>query len=427
MPLIIGITLVTTILIRNEYVLALTVFVAVASFNLYRNRRRLSWRLFHFAVFRYALVLLFVGLLVGFFYSVSYVKGSQVKDYTRFKHTLNMCQVYAFGYQQRDISWKGNPWTDCSELMKEKFGVPFPTLKEMLIANPAEVARHFLWNIGLTKAGFEVLLFNATSSTDNPDYPTVVVKPVWPGVLFSLTLVILITGTILTYYKRREGVAAIRRDLSRIGPVLLALTVVSAAVIITQRPRPSYLLGTGILYVWLVLTFVWRLTDRYVNWNSFKMFLSVSALILLIAPSYRDTHGSKVSTLNLIYGELLPHQERIHNTPGSVVLDASLSGVIDYLRPSLTKSPQPWPAAKGIVSFQALAQEALLNPSNLVASIEDLKAGVAIIDPCLIMKYPTLQDCSSLRDAFLKSGWIQLSYSNGDNEQCIAVYIKEYE
>jgi hypothetical protein len=427
MPLIIGITLVTTILIRNEYVLALVVFVAVSFVNLFRNRRRFSWCLFRQTVFRYAIVMIFVGLLVGFCYSVSYVKGSDAKGYSTFKHTLNMCQVYAFGYQQRNSSWKGNPWTECSELMTEKFGVPFPTLKEMLIANPGEVARHFLWNIGLTRAGFEVLLFNATSSTDNPDYLLVEIKPVWPSVLFSLTLIILISSTILTYYQSQEGVAVIRRDFSRIGPLLLALAVVSAAVIITQRPRPSYLLSTGILYVWLVLIYVWRLTDRYVNWNSFKMFLSVSALMLLTVPSYQAIHGPKASTLNLIYNQLLPHQERIHNTPGSVALDGSFSGLIDYLRPSLNEITQPWSHSRDIVSFQEVTKEVFLNPSDLVVSLEDLRVGVAIIDPSLILKYPTLRDCISLRDAFLKSGWIQLSYSSRDNEQCIAVYIKEYE
>ena len=427
MPLIIGIALITTVLIRNEYVLALLVFVALLVFHILRNRRRCSWRLLFSSVFRYAVVMLFAGMLASFFYSKSYVTSSDTRDLLiANKHKLNMCQVYAFGYQQRDTSWTGSPWTDCSKLMEEKFGKPFPTLKEMVITNPGEVAKHFIWNLGLTKAGVEVLLFNATSSTDNPDYPPVTVRPVWPGLLFSLSLVILITGTILTYRNHQKEFEATRKDFSRMGPVLLAVALLSVAVITTQRPRPSYLLGTGIIYVWLVLTYVWRLTGRHVNWNNYKVFLSVAVPILIFVPSYRTLHGSKVSTLNQIYGELLPSQERIYDTPGPVAIDGSFSGIIEYLRPSIKKNYRPW-TVKSTISFSSLPLDAFLNPDSLVTALEKLEVGTTIISPSLILRYPTLQDCATLRYAFLNHGWSRVSDPACNDKQCIAIYIKEYK
>jgi hypothetical protein len=422
MPFLLGITLVTTMLLRNEYILALGMLAAVSIYHLLNRWRQISRSLVYAALIRHAIVMLFAGLLIGYFYSVSHVKGSRIQALSSPKHTLNMCQVYAFGYHQRNPSWKKSPWTDCSELMSEKFGTPSPSLRQMIIANPGEVINHFLWNLGLSKAGIEVLLFNATDSLDNPDYPPVLIVPVLPSVLSSLTLMIFLAGTIMTFKKSQNGFASIRSDLIRIGPILLAMLVVASAVIITQRPRPSYLLGPGVLFVWLIMTYVWRFTDRYINWNSYKLFLSVSVLILIIAPSFRDfqayrkSHGYGPGSLNLIYGEVFSHQKRLCKVNGPIVLGAYSTDIANYLY-------DPCKTHK-FVSSMSLSPDAYLNPDNFVFALENMNAGGLIVDPFLFFKYPDLQNCSAMRDALLKFGWSQLSFSIKDDGRCVAVYIK---
>jgi hypothetical protein len=54
--------------------------------------------------------------------------------------------------------------------MQETFGQERPTLTQMVRANPKAVAEHFLWNLRLTPAGLQLLLFNSAHSTINPDY-----------------------------------------------------------------------------------------------------------------------------------------------------------------------------------------------------------------------------------------------------------------
>ena len=52
------------------------------------------------------------------------------------RHALNMCQGYAFTWLQIHTDSKLNPWHECRELMQSVFGQPWPTLGQMLVANP---------------------------------------------------------------------------------------------------------------------------------------------------------------------------------------------------------------------------------------------------------------------------------------------------
>src|SRR5262249_54479164 len=69
------------------------------------------------------------------------------------KHTYNMCQVFAVGYQQRHPEWDKNPMLQCDGLMISTFGTPIPSLVEMLRQNPRAVLHHFWWNASLTPSG----------------------------------------------------------------------------------------------------------------------------------------------------------------------------------------------------------------------------------------------------------------------------------
>ncbi len=137
---------------------------------------------------RYALPTFLVLLLVVAAYFRSFVRfhgyvlhgqpQPELGEVWHVKHTLNMAQVYAFGYQQRHPEWDKNPWTECGELSRRTFGRPDPTITDMLLHNPRATLEHFAWNFRLVPAGLQVLLFNSTSFQDNPDYAPVNIQPI---------------------------------------------------------------------------------------------------------------------------------------------------------------------------------------------------------------------------------------------------------
>src|SRR5262249_12385571 len=139
-------------------------------------------------------------------YSRSVIQYPEIVT-SNLKHTLNMCQVYAFGYQERHPEWKGSPWTECYGLMQSQFGKQLPTLSEMLRSNPRAVFDHFLWNIRLAPNGIQVLLFNATWGTINPDYIAYIpleYRSPTALALSSITGCTILFGLILLYRERQR-------------------------------------------------------------------------------------------------------------------------------------------------------------------------------------------------------------------------------
>jgi len=51
------------------------------------------------------------------------------------KHTLNVCQGYAFNYTQRYEDWPRSPGTECQDLMQRVFGVPEPSMLQAMRLN----------------------------------------------------------------------------------------------------------------------------------------------------------------------------------------------------------------------------------------------------------------------------------------------------
>ena len=423
MPLLLGIAIITTFLVRNEFILVIGVLATLAVLNLLRNRQAISWPEMRLAGLRYGLVILLSGLLVAYFYSLSFIKSPDTKRIQTIKHTLNMCQVYAFGYQQRHPEWSANPWTECQSLMQEQFGALRPNLGKMVLTNPKAVARHFLWNLSLTRAGLEVLLFNATSAHDNPDYIPVFVTPALPDILLGLTLMIGIAGIVLIF--RPGNHTQTRRKLARMGPLLLAVTVMTIAVIITQRPRPSYLLGLGVLYMWVVFIMLSTFMVRFKALNSLWLMGLFGALLLLIIPCYQALPLlSKNDRLGDVYNAARPQAARLCQSAGRLAMNQYALETVHYLCAPYNTNTDPDINEKGIVEMSALPTAAHSAPEKLVVALEAAGADAVIIDPFLLLRYPGLQNCAKLRDAFLNRGWLQLAYSINNDGSCIAAYAK---
>jgi hypothetical protein len=423
-PVLGGIAVVASVLVRNEYVLVAGVLAAAGVWQLVRDEAPTrSVRAMGSAVARVGMVLLGAALLIVFFYSVSHVRGARVLNAAESKHALNMCQVYAFGYQQRNPTWPHSPWTECQGLMHAQFGKPLPTLGEMVRANPREVATHFLWNLGLTRAGAEVLLFNATSSRENPDYAPVRMLPVIPTVLLCLTLAIMSAGLLVLSRGRGEREAETRRRLAVMTPLLLGVLVMSVAVVLTQRPRPSYFLGTAVLYVWLVLQCGMVMVPRSRGLDTPRACLVTALILLVVVPSYRSLPlPSKLGSLTRLYEALRPEAPRLCRSGSRLAIGEYASELSSYLcKPPNVEAPD---LGLEVLSIGSLSGEELHNPGAFVAVLESRGIDAVVVDRVMLQRYPGLEGCRAVRDAFLARDWEQLAYAVAGDRDCTAAYAR---
>jgi hypothetical protein len=333
----IAILLVTTALVRNEYLVA-TVALGIACLwweaRVVRHAEGQPPPRRRSRLISYGSPLLLAGAVVLFFYARSIYHfpelwaGGTLQHYMlpwsahsglKPKHTYNMCQVYAVGYQQRHPEWNPNPMLDCSGLMASTFGAPMPSLGEMLRRNPVAVLQHFWWNLSLTPSGIQLLLFNASAGTVNPDYLPMQLHSRRALLLSLTTGSILGLGLFLLYRDRRFWWEHWLKDRALGWVAMLSVVAVAGLVIPTQRPRPAYLFSQGIVLMALIGMCLFAISHRLPRVQRLSKWLPiVMVTMLLVVPQhYRGDGGGR--PLLTLYRRLAPF-EAIFNRPDSVFL-----------------------------------------------------------------------------------------------------------
>ncbi|MGH8047971.1 MAG: hypothetical protein ACREKL_12065, partial [Chthoniobacterales bacterium] len=238
----VGWLVLTIFLVRNEILIGLGMFGAASvAFDLWQIwRREVEFRPLRYLA-AYGLPIIVACGIIGITYWRSNDKFPHLNNTLSSKHTLNVSQIYCFGYSQRHPEYKDNPWIDYHALMIRNFGKPTLTMKEAIKTNPKAMSEHFWWNAQLIPSGLQVTLFNCRSGDFNPDYAnTIVNKPV-AITLSLLYLAIVAAGIVLVVrniqYWWREWLS--RRAWAIVGIISVCATV--AVVMIMQRPRPSYM------------------------------------------------------------------------------------------------------------------------------------------------------------------------------------------
>jgi hypothetical protein len=270
----------------------------------------------------------------GLAYRASDVKYPQLSDLLKAKHTVNMAQVYAFGYQQRHPEWTASPWLECYSLMEETFGSRTPTLREMIRANPAAVWDHFAWNLSLTPSGLQLLIFNRATGTVTPDYDSNVVPRLnnrRAGQLTALVLGIWAVGLVALWRGRREWwrdwLSA--RALGWVGMFAVASVVVP--VILTQRPRPSYLFAFGFVLIAITgmcfhaATARWRVAERL----RYVMPVLMVAAVFLV-PRYFTRAEAKPRPVAVAAERILPFRGEVLVPGNGLVVPQSAVGYYVY-------------------------------------------------------------------------------------------------
>lgn len=406
-----------SVLVRNELILATAILAAICVYWEIRLAKKIEgqvisrWRTYSLS---YGLPLLLAVLLNLFFYTRSVNKFPQLLAASAPKHTVNMCQVYAFGYQQRHPEWKKSPWTQCYELMVADFGKDLLPLSEMLQRNPAAVLKNILWNISLTPNGIQVLLFNATSGTVSPDYVPVQLRSLTALVLSIITGSVLIVGLFLLYQERHYWWKYWLQDRALGWLAMLSLVAVACIIIPTQRPRPSYLFTLGILLMALTGMSVFVITHYLAALQKLSIWMPTVMLVaFIITPSYyiNPDHIQSRPLLDL-YRKLVPFEQIISRDNTVFLVNSSPLEVHFYIRHSYTMYE---PKTLDYANFNETPLDA---PPPIFLS----KRGINLfyVDENLLSRLQT--EPYALIQMFLSSGWKLMAYEDGRDGRWILLY-----
>lgn len=423
LPVCIALTLATAILVRNEYVVLLVVLCATVVWRIAKGQDLdVREKMFTWAG-RFGVCLALAIALVAGVYQMSYIKGEMVGVVSKPKHTLNMCQVYAFGYQQRHPEWAHSPWTDCEGLMQLTFDQPLPSLSQMALSNPVALAEHFAWNLGLFPSGVELLLFNVIAEGDNPDYAEAVRWSSYPSWALAGLVVWAIWAAGVAVRRYPDDNKDIRDEFLRFAPIILGSVLMVLAVVLTQRPRPSYLLGFGVLLVWsfgMLLTAAWpRLKGTDLTlWPVF-----VALMALAFVPSYASLPlPSKSGMLGALYELARPHRETLCRSGGVLALNEYAYELSTYLCSPLRDVPREGDVR--IMNLNTLASDGIFGADALVETLRVRDVRALIVDPSFFDKVDGMKSCALLRDTLLAGGWSLLAYSELNERRCFAYYAR---
>jgi hypothetical protein len=393
------------VLVRNEQVVAVAAFAVICGVWEYLERGRKdpessSFR--NYRGFSYVLPLSAAGLLSALFYWRSAVKLPQLSVWLDAKHALNMCQVYAFGYAQRHPEWDLSPWLECSSLMQTTFGVARPSLTQMFRNNPAAVFHHFLWNASLIFSGFETALFNRISGTVDPDYSPVIRNTFvfWFSVL---AIAIMVAAAMKAAQALKYWWRFWFRDRRAVFLVMAVELCVAVPVILTQRPRPSYLFPATVVVLAAIGLAVFVLLG-----NTRLIFVKIAAIVtlptlLIFVPSYYVEYKSG-RPLYDNYLRLRPFSELIGD-PRNRILFGDYNGELTsylHLQPGHRETFD-----YGILSSREPQQ-------TLDQFLDSRKINVVFVQPRVMSELRARQEAQQLFGAPQSIGWTKLAPTDGE-------------
>lgn len=322
-----GIFVVSAFLNRNEFFIAVGMWALLCfGYEIYQARRNRA-QTARIYLRAYGLPVLLAMMLVVFFYWRSSSQFPALADGISRKLTLNQCQVYAYNYQQRFSDWMKNPFLYCQELMLRDFGVPEPSTIEAIRRNPRAMLDFFLWNVRLIPAGIQMVLFNATSDNVSPDYISRIIESRWPLRLSILTLAVVGIGAWLIRKNGWWGIWIKPRIWGWLA--LLCVMVVMVFVMVTQRPRPSYLFNLFLFLTAIIGLCGAAIVDRVIGLKRFALlFPFIAAGLLIIVPPFYNSRTSERIYLRH-YQRLAPFDAQLAGW-STKVLSTSSANMICY-------------------------------------------------------------------------------------------------
>lgn len=207
----------------------------------------------------------------------------------RHRQASNVCQDYAFGYEQRHSDYRLNPFAGCGPLSERKFDTDHPSWVGAATANPRAIAGHFLWNAELVPQGLQLMLFDGISAGAgrDPDYIPVHTHSTWSLVGLIVLIGFVAGGIRLLWCDRRRWWLSWIRERAWAWLALLSLGAMGAVMMLWQRPRPAYALDLEVLILAAVGLAAMAYADRWPALNRARVAILPTAVLLpLIVPSH---------------------------------------------------------------------------------------------------------------------------------------------
>jgi hypothetical protein len=308
----------------------------------------------------YALPLALACILIGGAYERSYIQGATAWQQLEAKEKSNFCESYAFSFQQRHPSrFTGNPFSECSPLMRQTFGMPMPSLLQGISANPRAVAAFGSWNAHLLPSGLQVSLFGATALETDPGFKPVTEHSTYALILSVLLLIIVIGGLgVVT----RSGGLSPRRMSARKRWLLVTLACIVATdllVVLTVRPWADYIYGLAICALILVGVCILALMRRIGGIRILAPIALVTVLVLIAMTSSVYSAGPRPIYEGVKHLQVVEKQLQ---RPGSVLVAGENYNVLcNYLAYSYQRmcSALYWPAVRSRVTSRISAGQVL--------------------------------------------------------------------
>lgn len=326
----IALMVVSAFLVRNEMIVSVLCLAGLCVIREIRARRLAARQPLLNLTAAYGIPVLAALALVLYFYQRSEFRGDALRHQFYSKHVASIGQAYALGYLERHPDWGRNPWSDFEDANQRDFGMPLPTLSQMLRQNPGAVIKHCMWNLRLVPAAAQLLLFNQISGGMNSD--------VVPQLLHSklaLALSILTTVVVLAaLWKRLGGGVGGRRSADALWSWLAMLAVVSFCmpVILLLRPRPAYLYSVSLLLMAAISTCIYLLAVGWSHWRwvAPPMPILMIALPLCVPSAYGARTGQRPQILWEDYERLRPY-EKFFNRTNAIFVGACAVEMCNYI------------------------------------------------------------------------------------------------
>ncbi len=341
-----GALLCSAAFVRNEFVLSYLLlggcFVAYETICTFRKQQSMRDCFLNVLRLFFPSAVVMVAAIVLFSGNPRAIEWRHVKEAFERRQRANMVQVYAFSYQQRHPEWTKNAFLDGGELMQRDFGSANAKWSEAFRANRKAFMEHVQWNLSLVPAGLELGLFNAYHGANTPDYFTHESQGIWPLLALLAVAALSIAALILGWKTRSHGELRWRHGLWT--AVALACCLLPCLVaIVTQRPRPSYILPM-LLAVMVItgasLMILGRLISKVSRAAGFTVAYAPILALVLVLVIRPETFASR--RLLTDYRRIEPYAQLIRNKKRVFCTNSVYSGeLVLYLGGRAEKCPQP--------------------------------------------------------------------------------------
>jgi hypothetical protein len=283
-----AVLLLDALLVRNETAIALVIWTAAWVAYEVRLRRAGSGTPRRTLVRAFAIPVLAAAVLMAAALAAYPDRAHFLHNYSH-RQAANVCQDYAFGYEQRHSDYRLNPFSGCGPLSERQFGTDYPSWLGAATANPRAIAGHIRWNAELVPQGLQLMLFDGMSAGAgrDPDFIPVHTHSAWSLVGLIVVILFIAGGIALVWRDRRRWWLSWIRERGWAWLALISLGAMGAVMMLWQRPRPAYALDLGVLILAVVGLSAMAYAGRWPTLNRARAAIPLVALLLLfIVPAH---------------------------------------------------------------------------------------------------------------------------------------------